>query len=66
MTWLLLLYSAFLVSGFAVMKAGKSGHKEKAFFAVITSIGCILWGSIVLRRPLDLNKAIGILIDFLF
>jgi hypothetical protein len=30
------------------------------------TIGCILWGSLVLRRPLDLNKAIGILIDYLF
>ncbi|SDW07680.1 hypothetical protein [Paenibacillus sp. CF384] len=66
MTWLILLYIAFLVSGFAVMKTQNIGRKEKILFVTITTIGCILWGSLVLHRPLDLNKAIGMAIDFIF
>ncbi|MBM7566348.1 hypothetical protein [Paenibacillus sacheonensis] len=69
MIWLLLLYAVFLVVGFLIMKSGQAGlagRKEKALFATITSIGCVLWLSLLLQRPLDLNKAIGMAIDFFF
>ncbi|SFT09786.1 hypothetical protein [Paenibacillus sp. BC26] len=66
MTWLILLYIAFLIAGFIIMKAEHIGRKEKTVFVAITTIGCILWGSVIVHRPLDLNKWIGMAIDFMF
>ncbi|MFC4807844.1 hypothetical protein [Paenibacillus sp. GCM10023250] len=65
MIWLVLLYAVFLAAGFFGMKAIRASRKEKALFVTITTIGGILWGSLVLRRPLDVNRAIAIVIDYL-
>ncbi|MBO7742976.1 hypothetical protein I8J29_02125 [Paenibacillus sp. MWE-103] len=64
MIWLVLLYAAFLAAGFFAMKAMRATRKEKALFVTITTIGGILWGSLLLQRPLDVNRAIATVIDY--
>ncbi|TFE26274.1 hypothetical protein [Cohnella luojiensis] len=56
---LAILYVLFLSGGLMVMKAKKFSGKEKAIYIGITTLGGILWFSIIVRRPLDLNKAIA-------
>ncbi len=56
---LAILYVLFLSVGLTVLKAKKFSGKEKAIFIGVTTIGGILWFSIIVRRPLDLNKAIA-------
>ncbi|SFI40328.1 hypothetical protein SAMN02799624_00844 [Paenibacillus sp. UNC496MF] len=64
MIWLVLLYAAFLVAGFIAMKAMRATRKEKVLFVTITTIGGILWASLLLHRPLDVNRAIATVIDY--
>ncbi|REE67628.1 hypothetical protein A8990_14255 [Paenibacillus taihuensis] len=65
MIWLILLYAAFLIAGFYILRAKNASRKEKTLFVVITTIGCVLWGSLLIRQPLDLNRAIAAAIDYL-
>ncbi|WP_219834003.1 hypothetical protein [Paenibacillus sp. R14(2021)] len=66
MTLMLIAYAAFLVIGLITMKRSKAARKEKAALFTITSIGAVLWASILLEHPLDLNRLIGWLIQMMF
>jgi uncharacterized membrane protein len=55
----ILLYALFLIGGMAVLIVYKSSRKDQALFICITTLGAALWGSIIMRQPLDLNRAIA-------
>ncbi|MCD9021523.1 hypothetical protein [Cohnella silvisoli] len=59
MIGLILLYVLFLIGGISLLRKNNSNNKEKALFIGITTIGAALWGSIIVRHPLDLNKTIA-------
>jgi len=59
MTLLILLYIFFHIGGFWILRASPSQKKEMGLFFGLTTLGAVLWGSIILRHPLDVNKAIG-------
>ncbi|WP_372660348.1 hypothetical protein [Cohnella sp.] len=63
MIGLVILYILFLSGGLIVLKDKKFSRKETAFFIGVTTLGAILWGSIIVRHPLDLNKAIALIIN---
>ncbi|MZQ83266.1 hypothetical protein GQF01_14215 [Paenibacillus sp. 5J-6] len=48
------------------MRRIQSPRHEKWIFVVITCIGLALWVSLKIHRPIDLNKAIGWMIDQVF
>jgi uncharacterized membrane protein YecN with MAPEG domain len=56
-------FTAFLVVGFIVLRYLRMHAREVWVFTIITCIGFVLWASIVLHSPLDLNRAIGWMID---
>lgn len=56
-------FIAFLVMGFLILRYLRMQAREVWAFAIITCIGFVLWASIVIHSPLDLNRAIGWMID---
>lgn len=58
-------FVAFLIVGFYVLRYLQLHAREKWAFAIITCIGFVLWASIIVHYPLDLNKAIECMIDSL-
>ncbi|NBD24785.1 hypothetical protein [Paenibacillus glycinis] len=57
------LFVVFVAGGFMMMGRMNAERREKWTFIVLTCIGLALWASLLLHRPLDLNKAIGWMID---
>ncbi|MCM3628304.1 hypothetical protein M3194_13105 [Paenibacillus glycanilyticus] len=60
------LFIVFLAVGFIVMRRLQMHRREVWAFAVISCMGFVLWASIVIDHPLDLNTAISWMIDSLF
>ncbi|GMK44756.1 hypothetical protein PghCCS26_18840 [Paenibacillus glycanilyticus] len=63
---LLLTYIAYLAISLILMKRYKADKKEKIALCTISLIGSVLWFSILLGHPLDLNALIGWLIETMF
>ncbi|MZQ83244.1 hypothetical protein GQF01_14100 [Paenibacillus sp. 5J-6] len=63
MTILVAVYALTIGVGYAMRKFGRYNGKETTVFLSITTIGAVLWLSIILRHPLDLNDAIGFIIE---
>ncbi|TCM99314.1 hypothetical protein EV294_102610 [Paenibacillus sp. BK033] len=60
---LMLIALLFLTGGTIIVRRLHSSRNEMWVFIVISCIGIIIWSSIILYKPLDLNKAIGWMID---
>lgn len=64
MIGMLILYTLFLIGGLMVFnRARKLIRKELLIFIGLTTVGGVLWGSIIVHHPLDLNKVIALIID---
>lgn len=64
MIGMLVLYLLFLSSGLMILnRVQKLKRKEWFIFIGVTTMGGILWGSIILHHPLDLNKIIALIIN---
>jgi hypothetical protein len=63
MTILVAVYALSVGVGYAMRKFGTYNGKETTVFLSITTIGAVMWLSIILRHPLDLNDAIGFIIE---
>lgn len=64
MIGLLILYTLFLIGGLMVLnRVRKLIRKELLIFIGVTTVGGVLWGSIIVHHPLDLNKLIALIID---
>jgi hypothetical protein len=61
-----IVYVLFLIGGFWMLKRRHSIRREKVVFFSLTTIGFLLWVSLLLHRPLDMNRAIAYSIDYLF
>ncbi|MCA0753759.1 hypothetical protein KP806_01765 [Paenibacillus sp. N4] len=66
MIGLLGIFTLFLAMGLVIMRRQRLLSKEIWAFVTITCIGLVLWGSIILQKPLDLNKAIAGIIESMF
>ena len=64
MTLLILMYVIFIIGGIWLSWTKKAGKRDTTFFVSITTLGAVLWGSILLRHPLDANKAIAWLLQW--
>jgi hypothetical protein len=42
-----------------MLKGYKLNKKDKAFFIGVTTLGAVLWGSILANHPFDVNEAIA-------
>ncbi|MDQ0903481.1 MULTISPECIES: hypothetical protein [unclassified Paenibacillus] len=61
---MLILYTIFLIGGLMVLnRVRKLIRKELLIFIGVTTVGGVLWGSIIVHHPLDLNKLIALIID---
>ncbi|MDQ0872705.1 hypothetical protein QFZ77_001364 [Paenibacillus sp. V4I3] len=61
---MLILYTIFLIGGLMVLnRVRKLIRKELLIFIGVTTVGGVLWGSIIVHHPLDLNKVIALIID---
>lgn len=61
---MLILYTIFLTGGLMVLnRVRKLIRKELLIFIGVTTVGGVLWGSIIVHHPLDLNKVIALIID---
>ncbi|MGM0921309.1 MAG: hypothetical protein ACQEWW_08810 [Bacillota bacterium] len=61
---MLVLYTLFLSGGLMILnRVRKFNKKEWFIFIGVTTVGGILWGSIIVHHPLDLNKFIALIID---
>lgn len=58
---LIVLYVLFLSGGLIVLRKQKLKMKEQIIFIGVTTFGGILWGSIILRHQIDLNKFIALI-----
>ncbi|BFT72850.1 hypothetical protein [Paenibacillus sp. P36] len=65
MIGLLGTFIAFSVVGFVILRYLRLQAREVWAFVIITCIGFVLWVSIIMHHPLDLNKAIAWMIDSL-
>lgn len=64
MIGMLVLYTLFLSGGLMILnRARTSNRKEWYIFIGVTTLGGVLWGSLILHHPLDLNKVIELIID---
>jgi len=63
MIGLIFLYILFLGGGLMTLRKRGQGRKEYYIYIGLTTAGAVLWGSIILRRPLDLNKVIAFVCD---
>lgn len=63
MIGLLGMFLIFFAAGFVIMRYLQMQRRELWAFTFITCIGFILWLSIIVKHPLDLNKAIGWMIE---
>lgn len=63
MMGLLGIFILFTAAGFIILRNLGMHAREKWTFAIITMISFLLWASIVIEHPLDLNKGIGWVID---
>lgn len=59
-------FAVYMAAGIALMRRKRLAGKEQRAFIVLSVIGFVLWGSIVLQVPLDLNQAIARTIDYIF
>jgi hypothetical protein len=58
------LYTLFLIGGLMLLnRVRKLNRKECLLFIGVTTVGGILWGSIIVHVPLDLNKIIALIIN---
>ncbi|KRF42736.1 hypothetical protein [Paenibacillus sp. Soil787] len=61
---MLILYTIFLIGGLMVLnRVRKLIRKELLIFIGVTTVGGVLWGSIIVHHPLDLNKIIALIMD---
>lgn len=61
---LLGLYTLFLGGGLMLLnRVRKLNRKECLLYIGVTTVGEILWGSIIVHHPLDLNKIIALIIS---
>jgi hypothetical protein len=63
MIGLLATFTLFSAAGFLCLRYSRFRRREVGAFAIITLIGFILWASIIIGRPLDLNQAIAWMIE---
>ncbi|MDQ0899273.1 MULTISPECIES: hypothetical protein [unclassified Paenibacillus] len=63
MTILVAVYALTIGVGYVMRKFGTYNGKETTVFLSIATIGAVLWLSIILRQPLDLNDAIAFIIE---
>jgi hypothetical protein len=64
MIGMLVLYTLFLSGGLMILnRVRKLNKKEWFIFIGVTTVGGILWGSIIVHNPLDLNKIIALIIN---
>ena len=64
MIGMLVLYILFLSGGLMILnRVRKLKRKEWFIFIGVTTVGGVLWGSIILQHPLDLNKFIAFIIE---
>ncbi|NHN33777.1 hypothetical protein [Paenibacillus agricola] len=47
-----------------MLRVYKGNKKETILFISITTLGAVLWGSIIVRHPLDLNKVIAWMLTY--
>ncbi|SFD75586.1 hypothetical protein SAMN05216378_1285 [Paenibacillus catalpae] len=66
MIGLLGAFIVFLAAGFIIMRELRLHRREVWTFAIITCTGFVLWVSIEVDHPLDLNKAISWMIESIF
>ncbi|MBD2870025.1 hypothetical protein [Paenibacillus arenilitoris] len=66
MIGLMTAYILFGAAGFIFLRNLRMQRREGWTFAIMTGVGFILWASIVIGRPLDLNRAIAWMIDNTF
>lgn len=59
-------FALYMAAGIALMRKKRSTGKERGAFIIISVVGFLLWGSIVLQVPLDLNLAIARMLDSIF
>jgi hypothetical protein len=57
------MYILFLGGGLMILRKREQGRKECYIYIGLTTVGAVLWGSIILRCPLDLNKVIAYVCD---
>jgi hypothetical protein len=63
MIGMIFLYILFLGGGLMTLRKRRWERKECYIYIGLTTAGAILWGSIILRLPLDLNKVIAFICD---
>lgn len=64
MIGLFILYAAFMAGGLFLFNIQKKlMKKETIVYVGSTTVGAVLWGSIIMQHPLDLNEMIAWLID---
>ncbi|MGG7618976.1 hypothetical protein [Bacillus coreaensis] len=64
MIGMLVLYTLFLSGGLMILnRVRKLNKKEWFLFIGVTTVGSVLWGSIIVHHPLDLNKFIALVIE---
>lgn len=64
MIGMLVLYTLFLSGGLMILnRVRKLNKKEWFIFIGVTTAGGVLWGSIIVHHPLDLNKIIALIIN---
>lgn len=66
MMWLVGTFVVFSTVGYIVMCRNLLPKREKAVFFVLSSTGFELWLSILLHQPINVNQAIGFVIDWIF
>ncbi|RED59204.1 hypothetical protein [Cohnella lupini] len=59
MTRMIIAYVLFILGGLLMLRGYRLTKKDKAIFIGITTLGAALWGSIILKHPFDVNKAIA-------
>ncbi|WP_219836966.1 hypothetical protein [Paenibacillus sp. R14(2021)] len=60
---LIVCYALFICGGFVLHRRKWQNTKEKVIFVATTSLGLVMWICIFVRYPLDLNKAIAVILD---
>ncbi|WP_028611274.1 hypothetical protein [Paenibacillus harenae] len=64
MTGLIALFVVFVAIGAFFLSKDKNGTGRDYFlFIAITLLGALLWGSLIQRRPIDINQLIGDILD---
>ncbi|ULL18589.1 hypothetical protein DVH26_31435 [Paenibacillus sp. H1-7] len=66
MTLLVLFFILSCIVGGIRLRACKSNKNAAVAYFSITTLGAVLWGSILLHHPFDLNEAIGRMLSQLY